>query len=202
MVAKGDRLPLWPSGGPIAKQRKTNVITMYEGDSIMRQCKIPLTALAVMLIASLAYADCGCATPVVAAAPTYVTSYAPAAAYEAPVSYTASYAPAYTTYYSPTYNSPTVAYEAPAAYTSYYAPAPTGYTTYYAPPAVSSVAVPYVSYYAPATPYAAYYSPGVAAAPVPYSTYYYGVPGTSIYGTPQVYVPGQPVRNTLRALTP
>ena len=41
-----------------------------------------------------------------------------------------------------------------------------------------------------------------------YSTYYasayapYGVVGSSIYGTAKVYVPGEPVRNALRAVTP
>jgi hypothetical protein len=45
---------------------------------------------------------------------------------------------------------------------------------------------PYTSYYAP---YAAYYAPA------------YAVAGTSIYGTPQFYVPGEPVRNVLRAVT-
>ncbi len=31
---------------------------------------------------------------------------------------------------------------------------------------------------------------------------YYGVAGRSIYGTPRVYLPGQPVRNVLRAIAP
>ncbi len=71
---------------------------------------------------------------------------------------------------------------APAVtYTSYYAPAATSYATYYA----GAAPVAYTSYYA-----------------APYATYYYGVAGTSIYGAPRVYVPGEPVRNTLRALTP
>ena len=148
----------------------------------MRQCLISLAALSVVLIAPLAYADCGCAATSVAAAPTNTTSYAPTA---------------YATYYTPT-----VAYSAPVTYTSYYVPAATSYTTYYAPAVSSVTAVPYVSYYAPATSYVTYYSPSVAVAPVTYSTYYYGRPGTSIYGTPRVYVPAEPVRNTLRALTP
>jgi hypothetical protein len=62
---------------------------------------------------------------------------------------------------------------------SYYAPAT--YATYY---------TPYTSYYTPTTSY-------YAAAYVPY-----GVVGSSIYGTAKVYVPGEPVRNTLRAITP
>jgi hypothetical protein len=31
---------------------------------------------------------------------------------------------------------------------------------------------------------------------------YTGVVGSSVYGTPKVYVPGQPVRNVWRAVTP
>ena len=85
------------------------------------------------------------------------------------------------------------------SYTTYYAAAP--YVTYYAAPAPSVVyyapVAPYVTYYAPATPYVTYYAP-VAR---PYVAYY-GVPGWSVYGTPRVYVPGQPVRNALRAVTP
>lgn len=100
--------------------------------------------------------------------------------------YTSYYVPT-TTYYAPesyaTYYAPTTTYYAPAAYTSYYAPA--AYTSYYAPT---------TAYY---TPYAAY-SPVVAA---PYVTYY-GSAGASVYGTPKVYVRGEPVRNALRALTP
>ncbi|MGA2617400.1 MAG: hypothetical protein ABSF26_07310 [Thermoguttaceae bacterium] len=87
-----------------------------------------------------------------------------------------------------------------AAYASYYAPpaayAPAPYVSYYAPP------VPYTTYY---SPYAAYYSPYATFAPVvaPYPVYYrYGVPGWSAYGTPRLYVPGEPVRNVLRAVTP
>jgi hypothetical protein len=162
------------------------------GDFVMCLRFIPVAVAALLLGGSLAHAQCGCGVaPVVAAAPTYAVNYAPAVtsavAYEAPVTYTSNYAPAYTTYYAPT-----VAYQAPVTYTSYYAP-----TTAYAAP------VSYASYYAPAAvPYTTYYSPRVVAAPVAYSTYYYGVPGTSIYGAPRVYVPGEPVRNTLRALTP
>jgi hypothetical protein len=35
----------------------------------------------------------------------------------------------------------------------------------------------------------------------PYAVYY-GTAGKSIYGTLKVYVPGEPVRNVLRAITP
>jgi hypothetical protein len=100
---------------------------------------------------------------------------------------------------------PTYAPVAPS-YVSYYTPpvvdyAPAPYVSYYAPPAVYAPA-PYVSYYAPAAPYVAY-SPRVAYAPVvvPYRVTY-GVPGYSIYGTPRVYVPAEPVRNVVRAVTP
>ena len=89
-----------------------------------------------------------------------------------------------TTYYAPVeaaytaYYAPTVAYYAPAPYVDYYAP-PAAYTTYYA------------------SPYTTYYGPAVAAYPVRYAT-----PGWSVFGAPRVYVSGQPVRNTLRAITP
>jgi hypothetical protein len=132
-----------------------------------------LAAVVLSLIAAPALAQCGCGGGQVA-------YYAPPA-------------PAYTTYYAPA-----ATYYAPASYVSYYAPAP-AYTTYYAP-------APYATYYAPATPYATYYAP-----PVPYATYYAApayvayprvAVGPSIYGTPKVYVRGEPVRNALRAVTP
>jgi hypothetical protein len=71
-------------------------------------------------------------------------------------------------------------------------------------PPVSYSATPCASYYAPATavtPCVTYYSPPVAPVAAPYGVYY-GVAGTSIYGTPKVYVPDQPVRNAPRAVTP
>jgi hypothetical protein len=43
-----------------------------------------------------------------------------------------------------------------------------------------------------ARPYVAYYSPPA----------YRAVPGRTIYGTPKMYVPGQPLRNVWRAITP
>ena len=100
-------------------------------------------------------------------------------------------APSYTSYYAAP-----MAYETPAPYVSYYAP-PVSYAAYYAPP------VPYAAYYAPPVSYAAYYAPGAAYAPValPYRAYY-GVPGWSMFGAPRVYVPGEPVRNALKAVTP
>jgi hypothetical protein len=102
-----------------------------------------------------------------------ITSYyAPTTAYYA-TPVTSYYTPAYTSYYTPTYTS----YYTPT-YTSYYAPT---YTSYYS----TSVATPVTSYYAPVT---TYYSPAVV--------------GSSIYGTPRAYVPGQPVRNVLRSVLP
>ena len=103
-------------------------------------------------MASLALAQCGCATP--------VTAYAPVV-------------PSYTAYYAPA-----VTYAAPVSYAAYYAPAQ-----------------PYVSYYAPAASCAS------CAAPV-VQPYVVGYWGSSIYGTAKVYVPGEPVRNTWRAITP
>jgi hypothetical protein len=74
-----------------------------------------------------------------------------------------------------------------SGYTSYYAPT----TTYYAAPTTTYYSAPVTSYYAPYTTYS------------PVTTYYApGVVGSTIYGTPQVYVPGQPVRNLLRSVIP
>jgi len=141
----------------------------------MYQRFIPhLAVVTLILSGSAAFAQCSCGSSP-GSAPSYSTYYAPAGA---------DYTPApYVSYYTPQ--------AAPVSYVSYYAPAVT-----YAP-------TPYVSYYAPASPYVASYSPAVIGSPVvvPYRTYY-GVPGRSIYGTPQVYVPGEPVRNVLRSITP
>jgi hypothetical protein len=85
----------------------------------------------------------------------------------------------------------------------YLAPVP-AYTAYYAPPVAYYPPAPYVAYYPPPAPYAAYYPPAVAyPAPVimPYRAYY-GMPGWSMFGVPRLYVPGEPVRNVLRAVTP
>ena len=84
-------------------------------------------------------------------------------------------------------------YSAPASHVTYYAP-PTPHVTYYAPPR------PHVAYYAPPIaprPYVTYYAPPVR----PYVAYY-GAPGWSVFGAPRGYVPGQPVLNALRAVTP
>jgi len=142
----------------------------------MCQRFIALAAIGLVLSGSAAFAQCGCSSPPVytTVAPSYSTYYAPAAVDYAPVSYVTSYAP----------------------------PAAVSYVTYYSPPVVSAPA-PYVTYYAPPAPYVTYYSPSVTYAPVvtPYPVYY-GRPGWSIYGTPRLYVPGEPVRNTVRAVTP
>ena len=92
----------------------------------------------------------------------------------------------YTTYYAPT-----ATYYAPVPYAAYYAPA---CATCYAPvvPRVTYYVRPYATYYAPA-PCATCYSPVVG---------YYGVAGRSVFGAPRFYVPGQPVRNVFRAVTP
>jgi len=89
-----------------------------------------------------------------------------------------------------------------------YAPAVPSYTTYYAPqPYVTNYApAPHVTYhapatcatcYAPATPHVNYHAPAVQ----PYVVNY-GVAGWTVYGTPRVYVPGEPVLNVLRAVLP
>lgn len=100
--------------------------------------------------------------------------------------------------YAANYTPTVTYYESVAPQVTYYSPSAVVDTTYYAP-------APYVTYYAPATPQVEYYAQSATTyyAPVvqPYVTYY-GTVGSSIYGTPKVYVPGQPVRNTLRAITP
>jgi hypothetical protein len=70
------------------------------------------------------------------------------------------------------------------------------YPNYYIPTVASCPPVSYVSHYPPA-PRVAYYAP--MAQP---TVACYGKPGRSIFGTPKVYVPGEPVRNILRAITP
>jgi len=74
-----------------------------------------------------------------------------------------------------TFRAPQVTYYAPT--TTYYAPAPV--TTYYAP-------APVTTFYAPAAVQ--------VARPV--------VIGRGIVGQPKAYVPGQPIRNALRFVTP
>jgi hypothetical protein len=91
-----------------------------------------------------------------------------------------------------TNDTPAVTYYPTTQYATYYTPA-TPQAAYYAP-----APQPYTTYYAPvAQPYAANYAP----APQPYVPYY-GTLGRRMYGTPKVYVPGEPVRNVLRAITP
>lgn len=112
--------------------------------------------------------------------------------------------PVVTTYYPP---APVVSYYAPSAPVVAYdvptvAAAPLPVTTYYAP---APAAVPVTTFYAPTT---AYYAPAT-------TTYYGGTAvvtpvvvgrpvtvGSSLYGTWRPYVPGQPVRNTLRFFVP
>ena len=85
-----------------------------------------------------------------------------------------------------------------------YTPVVASSTAYYTPTVAHYPPAPY---YTPATPQAAYYAPVAkpyatnASVARPYAAYY-GTAGWSIYGTPKVYVPGEPVRNVLRAVTP
>jgi hypothetical protein len=146
-----------------------------KGKAMRNRVFVAAGLLALGLAASPVLAQCNCAGSV-------ATTYAPAAS-------------SYATYYTPT-----VAYYEPAAsYVSYYAP-PAPQVTYYEP------AAPQVTYYAPATPQVTYYAP--AAPQVTYYTQaapyvaYYGTAGWSVYGTPKVYMAGEPVRNVLRAVTP
>ena len=69
-------------------------------------------------------------------------------------------------------------YSSSAPVTSYYAPT----TTYY------SSSVPVTTYYGSTA--TSYYSP--------YTTYY----AQPVIVSPKVYIPGQPVRNAVRAVTP
>ena len=159
----------------------------------MYQRFISLAVVALMLSGATAFAQCGCSSsPESAPVATGASYYAPATVNYAPAAYVSNYAPV------------TVEY-APTAYIANYArrrftnrPWPTPATTLR--PWLTPLQ-PYVSYYAPAAPavpYATYYAP---AAPVVVPAYY-GVPGWSVYGTPRVYVPGEPVRMQSRAVTP
>jgi hypothetical protein len=120
------------------------------------------------------------------------TYYAPATTYYAPAPTT--YVPT-TTYYTPTTTlyAPTTSYYVPSATavpaTTYYAPT----TTYYAPSATTAYYAPRTTLYTPTT---ALYAP---------TTTYYGpvtTPGRTVVGRTTYYVPGQPIRNALRALGP
>jgi hypothetical protein len=124
-----------------------------------------------------------------------VVTSRPVVTYYTPAAPAVTYSPAVT---STVVSSPVVEYAAPVTVsrpvTTYYAPAVTAapVTTYYAP---ASYVVPTTSYYAPVT---TYYG-GPVVTPV------YGRPvtvGRSLYGTLTPYVPGQPVRNTLRFALP
>jgi hypothetical protein len=149
--------------------------------------------IALFLTSSAVFGQCSCGVPAATYAPavsSYTAEYGPVTAYYAPSSYSTYYAPT-TTYSAPTtsvsYYMPTTTYYAPQPYVSYYAPT----TAYYAPQPYVSCYAPSVSYYAPTT---AYY------APTPYVTARpYAWVGSSVYGTPKVYVAGQPVRNAIRA---
>lgn len=146
-----------------------------------------------LLAALLAFVTAPAFAQVVVTSRPVVTYYAPAvtpipATLPAPV----------VTYYSPTYTTSRVVYDAPVTVnrpvTTYYAPLPEAVpvSSYVAP---TVTVAPTTTYYAPVT---TYYS-GAVVAPV------YGSPvtvGRSAYGTLRPYVPGQPVRNTLRFALP
>jgi len=140
------------------------------------------------------FAACGCALlasiaqgqVVVSSQPIVTTYYPPAPV----VSYYAPSAPVVA------YDIPTIA-ATPLPVTTYYAPAPVAVpvTTFYAP--TTSYYAPTTAYYAPAT--TTFYAGTAVVAPV------VGRPvtvGSSVYGTWRPYVPGQPVRNTLRFFVP
>jgi hypothetical protein len=172
-----------------------------------RRIVFALLAVVAVLSVSTAIAQCNCGGT--ASAPSYSTYYAPSYATSYSTYYTPSYASSYSTYYTPSYATyyapaPQVSYYAPAVQATYYAPAPQ--VTYYAPaPQVAYYApTPQVTYYAPQ---AAYYAPVAQPCvncydPVVAARVVYGVPGRSMFGAPRLYVPGQPVRNTFRAITP
>jgi hypothetical protein len=89
---------------------------------------------------------------------------------------------------------------APVPVTAYYAPVPT--VAYAQVPAITYAPVATTAYYAPAPYYVAppVVTPYYVASPV-------AVPVAPVYGRPvvvhpKVYVPGQPVRNVVRAVTP
>lgn len=157
-----------------------------------------------------------CAGPAFAQVLVYprVTSYyAPAVAAPVVASPAVTVAPApVTTYYAPSVVAPVTTYYAPSVAVapavpvttyravvtnSFYAPART--TALYAPAAPITTA-----YYAPAvTPVTSYYAPAAAVAvPTPLIAARPVTVGRSAYGTLRAYVPGQPVRNSLRYLVP
>jgi hypothetical protein len=96
--------------------------------------------------------------------------------------------PVYSYTYSPVMvDAPVVA----APVTTYYAPVPV--TAYYGVPPVRTyyASPPVVTYRVPGPSYPLVYGPVVPS---------YSAPGVVV--RPKVYVPGQPVRNVLRAITP
>jgi hypothetical protein len=146
-----------------------------------------------LLAALLAFVTAPAFAQVVVTSRPVVTYYAPAVT---PIPATLP-APA-VTYYSPSYTTSRVVYDAPVTVsrpvTTYYAPLSEAVpvTSYVAP---TVTLAPTTTYYAPVT---TYYS-GAVVAPV------YGSPvvvGRSAYGTLRPYVPGQPIRNTLRFALP
>ena len=157
---------------------------------MLAQLKITVAAVIVSVNASMAIAQCACGGAQTAyIAPSYTGYAAP--------SYTAAYAPAVAC------ASGCASCEVPATQATYYAPAAeSSCTTCYAP--TTTYYAPTTAYYAPTT--TAYYAPAATTAYyAPATTVYYAlaaVVGSSVYGTAKVYVPGQPVRNALRAITP
>jgi hypothetical protein len=86
-------------------------------------------------------------------------------------------------------------------YTVFMPAGPVPVATYYAPaPVVSYGPVVSTSYYAPAPYYVAspVVRPYYVASPVVVAPYY----AQPVIVRPKIYVPGQPVRNVLRAVTP
>jgi hypothetical protein len=196
-----------------ARQIQWAKMRFFREETVMRFQSIACAVIvAIALPVSNGFAQCGCAT----------ASYAPTSTYYAPASYVAEYAPATTTaYYAPTTYvatyAPTTTYYAPTAYVASYAPATTAYdapatTAYYAPATYVANYATTTAYYAPAAytvgyaPTTTYYAPAATTAyyapAVPASVIVNGRAGTSIYGTAKIYVPGEPVRNTIRAITP
>jgi hypothetical protein len=118
-------------------------------------------------------------------------------------------APVYTPLVGPTYAGQTVYYGAPAvAQTTYYAPAasvavaPAPVVAYR--PVVVRGPAPVVAYSPVASPIVAYSpvaSPVVAYSPVAPMPVVYAA-GRPVVVSTKVYVPGQPVRNFFKAITP
>ncbi|MBC7855109.1 MAG: hypothetical protein IAF94_16890 [Pirellulaceae bacterium] len=145
-----------------------------------------MSKTAILLAGLLAFASAPVFAQVVVTSRPVVTYYTPTA----PV----------VTYYAPSYSgysSSRVVYDAPVTVSR-------PVTTYYAP---LSEAVPVTSYYAPtySVQPTTYYAPVTTYYGGAYATPLYGSPvtvGRSAYGTLRPYVPGQPVRNTLRFALP